>query len=338
MRSRSSRRSPAAVNSNSLLKVFSTSFLPLFLISSCTPSPGEAVLAHVGKEKIVVTDLKRLLDEQAGDYNPEVLNSPEGNLAVKKQLLNGLIEETLLLSIAREKGIALSWEEQQNPTAALQSGYSEGTLQRMLEEKKISLPRWIERQRKKRVIEKLIEQEVTMKIHPTDAESDEFYRKNPQLFTPSEQVHCRHIVAGKKEKAKTIRSLLEKGESFAAVAKEYSESPDRETGGDLGFFGRGDYPPIFEQACFNLAVGQTSEVVASEYGFHIFRVVEKKPARRLSLEEMRPAIERRLKEESGREALRSWLEEIHRNHKITIDEKALREVPLAVFKVEERSP
>ena len=72
--------------------------------------------------------------------------------------------------------------------------------------------------------------------------------------------------------------LLRQGEDFAKVAKEHSLSPDREQGGDLGFFAKGEMPPEFDAIVFKLAPGRISDLVQSDYGFHIFLVAHRKPS------------------------------------------------------------
>jgi parvulin-like peptidyl-prolyl isomerase len=298
------------------------------LIASCTTPPDQVVLAKVGKEKIRAVELAKAFSEKADLYGEDLLKDPEGNLVVKKQLLNGLIEKRLLLQAVREKNISLSSEEEKSLRDRLQSGYGEGELEKVLAEKGIPLDEWLREQKEKFLIEKLIDREVYAAIRPAEEEIGEYYQKHRARFREPDRIRCRHIVTSKEEKAKKIFSLLEKGENFAAVAQKYSESPDREKGGDLGYIARGEYPAIFEQACFSLATGQTSDVIPSEYGFHLFRVVDKKPGRQLSLKEATPGIVARLQEEKGREALRRWLDDLHRNRKIAIDEEALKEVPL----------
>ncbi len=307
----------------SKILLFSLLFSP-----ACSPSPSQdqTALAFVGEEKITVADLKKVFSEQAGDYGPDLLADREGSLAVKKKLLTGLVEERLLLQVAREKGIQLTGEEEQEIRRHFESGYHAGTLERLLKERAITLDDWLERQKNKKVIDKLIEQEVYRSIQVTPEEIAEYYQKNRSQFQEPEQVHCRQIVTAKQEKAMTIFSLLEKGENFAGVAKQYSESPDRENGGDLGFFGRGEYPLIFEKTCFNLRVGQTSRPIPSEYGFHIFRVVEKKPSRQILLKEASVKIKERLREEKGENLLGPWLEGLHHRREIVVYEKGLREI------------
>lgn len=98
-----------------------------------------------------------------------------------------------------------------------------------------------------------------------------------------EQVHARHILLLSEEEAMEVLLKLRAGESFAALAKEYSQ--DRSTkdiGGDLGFFPRGVMPPEIEAVAFGLSPGQTSGIVKTSFGYHIIEVVEKDPARKVS--------------------------------------------------------
>lgn len=303
-------------------------FISILLLLACSTPPDRAVLARVEKEKIRVADLKKIFAEQAEQYGPDLLNDPEGNRTIKKKLLNALIEERLLLQIVREKKIALTPEEEEALMTRIRSGYSRGELEKTLREKKIAMGEWLERQREKKLIEKLLEGEIYSRITPTRKEAEDYYRKYRRWFFEPDRVRCRHIVTNKEEKAKTLLSLLNQGESFDKVARQYSESPDRDRGGDLGFLAAGEYPGVFQAACFTLAVGQTSEIIASPYGFHIFRVVEKKPGRQIPFEEATPAIQRQIRQGKGREELRKWLDDLHRNKKITIDEKALERVSM----------
>jgi peptidyl-prolyl cis-trans isomerase C len=176
----------------------------------------------------------------------------------------------------------------------------------------------------------LIQKEVASEIQPDDGEVADFYKKNKPLFRLPDRIRCRHIVTSKRDKAERIRSLLDKGENFASVAQKYSESPDRENGGDLGYIARGEYPEIFEKACFTLATGQTSDVISSEYGFHIFRVTDKQPTRQQTLPEVAEDIARTLREQKTGPKLKEWMDALYRNKKITIDEKALGAVSVTL--------
>src|SRR5579884_277795 len=93
----------------------------------------------------------------------------------------------------------------------------------------------------------------------------------------SEQVHARHILVATEDEAKKIREQLVNGADFATLAKEKSIDSTKDKGGDLGWFGRGVMVPEFEQAAFSLKVGEISQPVKTQFGYHIIQVLEKDP-------------------------------------------------------------
>lgn len=114
------------------------------------------------------------------------------------------------------------------------------------------------------------------------------------------RVRARHILirvdskASKEDKdaamskAKEALAKVKKGDDFGDLAKQYSDDPgSKERGGDLGSFSRGDMVPPFEKVAFSLDVGQTSEIVTTDFGYHIIQVQEKKAASKMSLDEIK---------------------------------------------------
>ena len=133
-----------------------------------------------------------------------------------------------------------------------------------------------------------------------------FYNTNLVQYQTPEQVRASHILlttAGKDEAAvqKQAEDLLQQikaGADFAALATKFSEDPgSKVNGGDLDYFGRGRMVPEFENAAFTLPVGQTSELVKSQFGFHIIKVTDKKPAVTRPLSEVQTQIEDQLKQQ-----------------------------------------
>jgi peptidyl-prolyl cis-trans isomerase C len=308
-----------------LLPVFAISFL-----AACAQSSKPVTVATVGGEAIDADAFSVALSERLDDYGADVLKDPEGLKVVKKTVLDGLIQERVLLQAAKEKGVSLTPEEAKAVDDGIHAAYGPGELEKILKEKNLSLEEWRQRQIHKRLIDKLIRKEVTAGIQPSDEEVADYYKKNKPLYRLPDRIRCRHIVTSKRDKAERIRSLLDKGENFASVAQKYSESPDRENGGDLGYIARGEYPEIFEKACFSLGTGQTSDVIASEYGFHIFRVTDKQPTRQQTLPEVASEIGRTLQEQKTGPKLKEWMDGLYRNKKITIDEKALKGVSVTL--------
>jgi peptidyl-prolyl cis-trans isomerase D len=139
-------------------------------------------------------------------------------------------------------------------------------------------------------------------ITPQDIES--YYNVNVQQFQTPEQVRASHILLkteGKDEAAvrKQAEDILKQakapGADFAALAKKYSEDDgSKANGGDLDYFPKGRMVPEFEQAAFSMQPGQISDLVKSQFGFHIIKVVDKKPAATRTLDEVRPQIQETL--------------------------------------------
>ena len=90
----------------------------------------------------------------------------------------------------------------------------------------------------------------------------------------SEKIRCAHILVEKESVAKEVLEKLNKGESFAKLAEQYSIDGSRKRGGDLGFFGKGMMVKEFEKAAFALKKGETSGLVRTEFGYHIIKRLE----------------------------------------------------------------
>lgn len=134
------------------------------------------------------------------------------------------------------------------------------------------------------------------------------YRANADKFMTPEQVRVRHILIDARacDAEKQIAQLLEKarapGADFAALAQQYSQDPgSARRGGDLGFFERGKMAPEFDKAAFALTTpGAMSDVVRTQFGFHIIRLEERRPAAREPFEKVRDPLIRDLEQREAR--------------------------------------
>ena len=139
-------------------------------------------------------------------------------------------------------------------------------------------------------------------ITPQDIES--YYNSNAQQFQTPEQVRASHILLkteGKDEAAvrtqaeDVLKQAKAPGADFAALAKKYSEDDgSKANGGDLDYFPKGRMVPEFEQAAFAMQPGQISDLVKSQFGFHIIKVVDKKAAATQTVDQMRSQIQQTL--------------------------------------------
>jgi peptidyl-prolyl cis-trans isomerase D len=138
-------------------------------------------------------------------------------------------------------------------------------------------------------------------VPPNDIQR--YYNDNIQQYQTPEQVRASHILlktegkdeAAVRKRAEALLAQVKGGANFADLARKESEDEGSQTNaGDLGLFARGRMVPEFETAAFALEAGQTSELVRSQFGFHIIRVAEKRPPTTRPLDEVRPQIQEQL--------------------------------------------
>lgn len=143
-----------------------------------------------------------------------------------------------------------------------------------------------------------------LNINPTDEDAMEYYKQHAANFERPEMVHARHIllttvdlttrpptplttntIAAKRRQIEDLRKRILAGEDFAVLAKQYSEDTgSKENGGELPEFARGQMVAEFESAAFSLPTNQVSEVVTSQFGFHLIKVLEKLPAKKMEFD------------------------------------------------------
>jgi len=123
--------------------------------------------------------------------------------------------------------------------------------------------------------------------------------------------------------ARTIEQQLRAGKDFGEMARKYSLSPDAKAGGDLGFFARGQMPRQFDDVAFRLKVNQISSVVSTNYGFHIFKLLAKRPARKKPLSEVKGQIEQKLVGEKREQAQAEYVKMLKDKAVIKVNEATL---------------
>lgn len=182
--------------------------------------------------------------------------------------------------------------------------------------------------RKEIIITNLYQTDVIDKITVTDAEVKKFYDENKDKFKKPESYHASHILIGvdpqatpaekkkAREKAEAIRKKLLAGADFAKLAKEDSTCPSKEKGGDLGTFSKGDMVPEFEKATEALKPGQISDVVETQFGYHIIKLIEKKDAGVVPFDEVNDKIQGYLKQTKAQKALLEYVDELKSKAKI----------------------
>lgn len=152
--------------------------------------------------------------------------------------------------------------------------------------------------------------EVLSKINVTDEEVKGFYEENKADFVEQPTVSAKHILVETEEQAKEIAAEIKSGDiTFEEAAAKYSTCPSKEAGGNLGAFGKGMMVPEFEAAAFNAVVGEVTEPVKTQFGFHVIKVEAKNEAKEKEFDEVKDSIRQQLTQQKQQEA---YLGEIKR--------------------------
>jgi len=265
----------------------------------------ENSVARVNGEYIPEQKYNLLIDQKKQQYGLQgaELNEEQQNM-LDEEVMDELVTEEILFQEAQRLDIGAGKKEINAQLDALKQQYpdensfKEAIAQGGFTEK--AFKQYIERNI---TIQKLLEQEVGSSITIDDSEMKSFYEQNPSYFEIPEQIEARHILvsteglqgdAAKEEalsRAESIRQELLGGANFADLAREKSEGPSASNGGSLGRFSKGQMVPSFEEVAFSLEIGEISQVVETQFGYHIIEVTDKIEAGTLSYEEAKPNIE-----------------------------------------------
>ena len=171
----------------------------------------------------------------------------------------------------------------------------------------------------------------------SEDEEKVYYQQRVDSYKLEDRAHAAHIlfktvgktdaeVAEIKKKAEDVLNKAKHGGKFADLAKQYSEDPTKDKGGDLDWIVRRQTVPEFEAAAFSLPKGAISDLVKTEYGFHIIEVIDRETARTQTFDEVKAAIQAQLQQQKAEqlgETLSGQIaEDIRRSGRIPIDELA----------------
>ena len=171
----------------------------------------------------------------------------------------------------------------------------------------------------------------------TEDEEKIYYQNNINQYKLEDRAHVAHILfktvgltdaeaAEVKKKAEDVLNKAKHGGNFADLAKQYSEDTTKDKGGDLGWIVRGQTVPEFEAAAFSLPKGSISDLVKTQYGFHIIQVIDRQTARTQTLDEVKASIVNQLQQEKaeqlGENISTQITDEIRRSGRIPVEDLA----------------
>ena len=145
----------------------------------------------------------------------------------------------------------------------------------------------------------------------TDADAETFYNEHEEEFKTPEMVSAKHILVDSEEKANEILAQIKAGDvTFEDAARANSTCPSKDQGGDLGTFGRGQMVPEFEEATFAMNVGDVSEPVKTQFGYHLIKLEAKNEPSIPAYEEIADKVEKTLMFQKQGEVYKNKLDEV----------------------------
>jgi len=290
----------------------------LILLPACRKEAetGSPVLIRVDGRSVTLEQFKKGFAKTL-TADEKLTEEEKGDL--ERSYLVQVIDRELALAQADHLGVNVTPAEVEAALQEHRRDYPEGAFEQMLREREITLEDWRRELEEGLLMEKVVRQAVYSQVLVDEAEIETYYREHRDEFDRPAQVRARQIVLGSQEEGERVLGLLRQGEPFPEVARQNSLSPDAEQGGDLGFFARGEMPPDFDAVVFTLPVGRLSDLVQSEYGFHIFLVEERREAMRLPLQAVHDEIRDALRAEKEEQAYQQWLQSLRSKASIEVD-------------------
>lgn len=247
---------------------------------------------------------------------------PEDRDRLKREMLQEVIEQELLLREARDRGIRVPDADVARAIAQARADASPGEFAAVLEERGLTVAGWERRLRENLTLSRVLASLVPPVAAPTDAELKAYYDGHPDEFVEPEAVDARQIVVATEAEAAAARARLLAGASFDELAATQSTAPEAAEGGRLGFVQRGHVPDGFE-IVFSLKPGDISPVVHTPFGYHLFTVGARRPATRLAYVDVAPELRERLLRTRQDEAVAAWIRARTSKAAIVINEPVL---------------
>ncbi|WP_422485647.1 peptidylprolyl isomerase [Gudongella sp. DL1XJH-153] len=296
---------------NKALKLIIIIMIASAVLSGCS-TDTQGLVAEVDGQPITQEEFdkdfqvyKDLYERQLGEgaLEQEGIDGKTMGESLEESILEKLIMERLIQADNEEKGIEVSEEEiQEYIDDYKESIGGEESYQQFLQSNNLSEEYFVDNMRKELQGQKNKEDFIGG-LTVSEEEAMEYYETNGEDIV---EINASHILLGSEEEALSVMDRLDSGEDFAQVATAKSmDSVSAVNGGNLGYFGKGQMIPEFEDVAFQLEEGEISNVVKTEVGYHIIKVQDKKE----SFEDLEAKIVALIEEQEYFEYVQSLREE-----------------------------
>jgi peptidyl-prolyl cis-trans isomerase C len=302
-------------------------------VPAAPPKPVPAqlpdVVARVNGEEVKKLEFERMihtLEQRAGQQIPA-----ERRDEILRGALDQLVVYTLLSQESRNRGIKVEDSEIDQKVEQLRSKFpTQEAFTKALAERGMTMDRLKHDARVDISVTKLMDAEMATEPAPSEQDAKAFYLKNPDRFKQGEKVRASHIlikvdqkappVAKQKARA-AIDAVLKQaktGGDFSKLAQEHSQDGSSAQGGDLNYFTREQMVPEFSKVAFSLKPGEISDVVETQFGYHIIKVVDHQEARTIPFEEVNAQIKQFLGNQKKQQHADAFIDGLKKKSKIEV--------------------
>jgi peptidyl-prolyl cis-trans isomerase C len=305
------------------------------------PPQEDKVIATVNGTNIMESQVQSRID---GEYKPMLAKyaaqSPElaaqQEKMLRQALTNSLVVECLLNEEARKAKIEVTdadlTAEMTKRLAAMNPPMTLEQYQKIVEAQGGDFEATKRGHARELRYSRLFDAKFGGTLAVTEADAKKYYDENIKEFQVPEQIRASHILISTKptdpngdpnqvkvqakRKAEDLLKKAKEGADFAALAKENSSCPSAAQGGDLGSFPRGQMVKPFEDAAFALKVGQISDLVETEFGYHIIKVTEHQDPNQIAFDKAKTNIVEQLTQQKRQDAARKYVDSLRQSAKI----------------------
>jgi peptidyl-prolyl cis-trans isomerase C len=286
------------------------------------------VIAKVNEVEImeeeVEKEVQNIIAQHQNNFTPEQIETAKPK--IRQQAVEATINKYLLNFKVSQNNIQISPEQVEQEFDAITKRFpSQDAFEDQLKQVGITgdqIKSDLEQQLK---VDLLVRTHISgLELKVTEQEVSGFFNDNPDNFKMPERVKASHVLfkvdpdasndlkAQKRLELSSLLGKIEKGAEFANIAKQHSECPSKEQGGDLGFFDRGKMVKPFEDIAFKLNVGEVSEIVETKFGYHIIKLMERKTAETATFDEVKDKIFQHLVAVKEQDAFVQYIETLRK--------------------------
>lgn len=293
----------------------------------------DRIVAIVNNEVITQADLNRAEATIRAEYMsiyPDPQEFTQKLTLARKNIINQMIEEKLILSEAKRYEIKVEQAEIEARIDKIREGFSsEEEFEQILEAECLTLKDLRERFSEQEIMRKAVDHFVRAEIKVDPQQLQQYYQAHKSELARPEKahVHCILIKCERPEdeyealhKARRVYERLKSGDDFEELVQEHSEGANVEEGGDLGWIEKGQLIEAIDQAIFSLGVGEFTDVLKTPSGYRIFKVEEIEPKQPLTFSQAQDVIRQILYEQKFTQAFKAWIEKLKQDAYIEIKE------------------